>query len=206
MEVIQTRSIRIGIGESLRTIAARELSDPSRWIELAELNQLRPPYIIESIDPSERIRGTLIFGDMIRIPLGRISRAPQSAEDVLGSDVHLSSGEIQIGGGDYALVSSHENLKQALAHRIKTSLGELITHPDYGCNANVAIGMKIRSLSVLMLAGYVRRAILSEPRVARLNILAPRVRGDAVEIYANVTPAASNSPFDLNLVFPAMGN
>lgn len=84
-----TRWALVQPGDSLRLIALRELGDALRWIELANINQLRPPYIIESLDPNERQRATLLWGERIAVPLGKVTEAVQIAEDVLGTDAAL---------------------------------------------------------------------------------------------------------------------
>ena len=69
----RTRTAPILVGDSLRRIALRELGDALRWIDLATVNQLRPPYIIDSVNPADRQRATLIYGDSIQIPIGKVT-------------------------------------------------------------------------------------------------------------------------------------
>ena len=196
-----TRIVRVNVGDSLRTIALRELGSGLRWVELAEINQLRPPYIIESVNAADRRRGTLIFGDPIRIPVGNVQTVAQTPEDVYGVDVDLSGGLINLAAGDYAPIGGGPNLRQALAHRLKTAVGEMLAHPEYGCNAHAVLGMKNMPVIVLMIGGYVRRALQAEPRVAFILEVSPRADGDAVHVFASVQPVSENSPVDLNLSF-----
>jgi phage baseplate assembly protein W len=201
MALTSTRLTRVEVGDSLRTIAKRELGSGLRWVELAELNQLRPPYIVDSIHAADRKRGTLISGDPIRLPVGAIQSAAQTPEDVYGVDVDLSGGDINVANGDYLQIGGGPNLKQALSHRLKTAVGELLAHPDYGCNAHAMLGMKNMPVVVLMVGGYVRRALQAEPRVAFIKEVSPRADGDIVHVFASVQPVSENSPVDLNLAF-----
>jgi nucleoid-associated protein YgaU len=50
---LSTVSTSIGGGEDLLTIAARELGDADRWVEIAQLNGLRDP---RAIEPGQAIR------------------------------------------------------------------------------------------------------------------------------------------------------
>lgn len=200
---VQTRWAGVQPGDSLRRIALRELGDALRWIELANINQLRPPYISESLNPADRQPATLIWGDRIAIPLGKVTEAVQIAEDVLGIDAALVQGRLAAHPtGDWLTRQDDANLRQALTHRLKTPPGDLLAHPTYGCDSHALLGLRNRRTLQALLIGFVRRAIAMEPRAARTEQVQTAVRGDVLGLHARVTPVDRNTPTDLNLVFP----
>jgi phage baseplate assembly protein W len=198
-----TRNAPILVGDGLRRIALRELGDALRWIELAEVNQLRPPYIIDSVNPADRKRATLIYGDPIRIPLGKVTDSVQLLQDVLGIDCALPRGQLQPGAtGDWLPIAANANLTQALCHRIKTPVGDLLAHPDYGSQITLILGLKNINVIQLMAIGFVRQALKQDPRVADVPGVQSAAPGDQLQITAQIQVVISNAALDLNLVFP----
>lgn len=197
-----TRWATVNGSDTLRQIALRELGDTLRWIELANLNNLRWPYITASADPAQRATGTLIWGDRILIPRGPLTTAPQSDEDLYGTDLTLTQGLLSTAAGDLALTSGAENLLAALARRVQTPTGELIAHPQYGCNAHLVLGYTLRAVAVLLAASYLRRALESDPRVSRIDRLRADADADAIRYLAVVRATRVNLPLDLNFAFP----
>lgn len=198
-----TRWALVQPGDSLRLIALRELGDALRWIELANINQLRPPYIIESLDPKERQRATLLWGDRIAVPLGKVTEAVQIAEDVLGTDAALPQGRLVANNaGDWQCIAGSPNLGQALTHRLKTPTGDLLAHPTYGCDSQALLGLRNKAAIQALLIGFVRRAIAMEPRVARTEQVRTAANADQLRLSARVAAVELNTSADLNLVFP----
>lgn len=190
-------------GDSLRLIALRELGDALRWIELATINQLRPPYVIASAAAADRQRATLIWGDRIAVPVGRVTEAVPLAEDVLGLDVALPQGRLAANAaGDWQVIAADANLRQALAHRLKTPTGDLLAHPTYGCDTATVLGLRNQQAMQMLLIHFVRTALAQDPRVQRIDSIHTAARGEQVRIEARVTPVTRNTPTDLNLVFP----
>lgn len=198
-----TRAAPILVGDSLRRIAMRELGDALRWIDLAEVNQLRPPYIIDSVDPADRQPATLVYGDSIRIPLDSVVQSIQLPQDVLGIDCALPQGQLTVtDSGDWATIAAESNLAQALGHRLKTPVGDLLAHPAYGCQIRTALGLRNITVIQLMAIGFVRKAIKQEPRVAQTVKVQTTPIGETLFIASQVKPVNRNSLTDFNLVFP----
>lgn len=198
-----TRWADVQPGDSLRRIALRELGDALRWIELANINQLRPPYIIDSLNAADRQRATLLWGDRIAIPIGSVAETVQIADDVLGIDAALPQGRVAAtDSGDWSIISGNANLRQALAHRLKTPTGDLLAHPEYGCDTQLLLGLRNQRSQQALLIGTVRRAIAQDPRVARTDQVRTAAQGDQLHVQAHVIPVNRNTPADLNLVFP----
>jgi phage baseplate assembly protein W len=194
------RHYEIQQGDSLRAIAYREYGTATRWRELADLNNLKPPHIVDSYLPAERLTGTVIWGDIIRIPTHSTYRMVAPADELYGRDIFLDHGNLAIEGGDLARLSGVPNLAQALNHRVKTLMGELHYHPEYGCYAQLALGLKLEPIITLMGAGWVREALLREPRVAQVEQVTADAAGDRLSIAAQVLASGENTPIDLNIV------
>lgn len=198
-----TRTAPILVGDSLRRIALRELGDALRWIDLATVNQLRPPYIIDSVNPADRQRATLIYGDSIQIPIGKVTDSVQLPVDILGIDCALTKGQLQPNDqGDWALIAAADNLAQALGHRVKTPLGDLLAHPEYGSQIHAILGLKNINVIQIMLIGFTRSALQQDARITGIPYMATSAPGDCICLAAKVMLATQNTPVDLNLVFP----
>jgi phage baseplate assembly protein W len=196
----RARILTLHQGEDLRAIAARELGSATRWVEIARLNDLRLPFIVASYRPADRLPHTLIWGDTFLIPWPANATLPPTAFSTHGLDVALTQGQLQTTAGDLATVGGVDNVVQALRHRIKTLLGELIYHPRYGCNVTLAIGLPTAPFSNLMASAWVNEALKAEPRVAQIHYVTADVVGDIIRVAARVTVVGDNSPTDLNLV------
>jgi phage baseplate assembly protein W len=196
----QTRQIEVVQGDSLRAIAARELGDATRWAELAQLNQLRLPFLVESYHPEDRLPHTIIWGDRILIPWDSNGAVIPTPVSTLGIDIKLAAGRMVAVNGDLALVSGPENLIQAINHRIKTVLGEMIHHPRYGCLVSLALGLPTIPFASLAAANWVYEALREEPRIALIEAVDAYVEGDQIRVAARVLSVDNNTAIDLNLV------
>lgn len=196
------RTIKLIQGDTLRGIALRELGDPTRWIEIADINALRPPYIVDSFQESDRLSNTLLWGDPIRIPAldGVVADTPTS---IHGIDVELPSGKLTALNGDLATLDGTGNIKQALGHRVRIIKGELVHYPGYGCNIRLALGLKATPVIELMAAAWVHEAMRNESRLSRIDGVVAVLEGDILNTQARVVAAGTNTPVDLNLTFPA---
>lgn len=196
------RDYQILQGDTLRSIALVQYRDATRWREIAEVNNLRPPHIIDSYDQASRLPYTAIWGDTLRLrtPTAQVLAPPDS--DLFGRDVLLDRGRMLAAGGDLRLTAGVDNLVQSTSHRIKTLTGELMYYPDYGCFVQLALGLKLEPVITLMGAAWVREALRQEPRLASVDSLQAQADGDRLAIHAQVTAVGQNSPIDINLVTP----
>lgn len=193
---------RLGQHEDLRALALRELGDPARWTEIAELNDLRLPFIVRSYKAEDRLPHTLIWGDAVKLPSVQQTAPSPTSTGVLGTDIALRHDDLVISDGDLSVLSGAENVVQALHHRLRSLRGELVYHPRYGSSLALAIGLPAGPFRELTAAGWAYEAIAAEPRVSRIEGVDAKTEGDAVRIGARVVAVGSNSPVDLNLVFP----
>lgn len=203
---MSARNYQILQGDTLRAIAQREYRDATRWIELARLNSLKPPHIVDSYDPADRLPGTVIWGDTIRIMTPTVTYMAPPADELYGRDVRLDHGQLSIVARgdvfDLALAEGVPNLVQVLHHRVKTLTGELHYYPEYGCFVQLALGLKLEPIISLMGAAWVQEALRREPRLSAVENVTARSEGDRLAIAATVTAVGANTPIDINLVTP----
>lgn len=195
----RVRQARVEPGDSLRTIASRELGNPLRWAELIVINDLTLPFVVPSARPEDRLPNTLIWGDPILVPWGSNARAPTPKSN-LGVDLDLSEGALQARLGDLGTVEARDNMIQALRHRVMTLRNELVAYPAYGSSARLALGLANGPFLEVLASGWVYEALQEEPRVAVIDAVTASAAGDALNIAARVTLVGDNSPTDLNLV------
>jgi phage baseplate assembly protein W len=170
----------------------RELGDASRWTEIALLNELRPPYIVNiSADATAHV---LVAGDSILLP------APQSKSNyetdpnkVFYRDVNLSNGRLSAIGGSLSLVSGVPNLTQSLVIRLKTVCRELMFHPQYGCWVSTLLGGVNDAVVTSVAAMYVKSALMEDDRVASVLSCTATASGDKISILATVLPISGRA-------------
>lgn len=186
--------------EDLRAIALRELGDPARWTEIAELNDLRLPFIVRSWRAEDRLPHTLIWGDPVKLPERQPATPTRTSSQVLGTDIEIQHGDLSTNNGDLALLSGEDNVVQALSHRLRALRGELVYHPRYGSSVALAIGLPGGPFRELVAAGWTQEAIAADPRVARIEAVDAKTEGDAIRVAARIRVTDRNTSTDLNLV------
>ena len=186
------RHAEIHAGDTLQRIALRELGDASRWIEIAVLNGLRPPYLVPIDSFGD---GVLRYGDLIKIPAPGASIAADTDPDAtFGRDLSVRQGRLgATPTGDLLLVSGLANLKQAVSIRVLVEKRELGFHPDFGCWIRTLLGAIGGPRSTRLAAFYVRSALLEEPRILTVQSCTAEARGDSITVRAVVTPVSGIS-------------
>jgi phage baseplate assembly protein W len=178
-------------GDSLQAIAARELGDAARWVDLVAYNGLAPPYIVDNLSDLEGAGDegrVLLAGANIRVPASRRPNAVASPDDVFGTDVLLGAdGSLSVNAsGDYETVSDLPNLRQALGIRLSTEEGELVRHPSYGNPLFGLKGEKASPVNLLYSRALAERTLRADPRVDSMKSLETSITGDAVLVDAEV--------------------
>lgn len=194
------RRVQLEWGESLQTLAARELGDASLWVKIAEINRLAPPYVTG--DPAQRSARVVMYGETLAIPDSTADIRPgmTAAEDVFQRDIALSRGVLaDDGDGDISLVAGRENLKQAISHRVKTDEGELIFHLDYGCKVGRLRGERKDAANLILARMYVHQAVLLDDRISRVSENVATAEGDAVRVELTAETATGH-PVDVSAV------
>lgn len=177
-------------GDTIRSIAAREMGDANRWPELVWLNDLVWPYITD--DPSRVGPGVLLSGDVIRIPAPvGVSVRDDDPNRVFERDVRMAGRQMRATeGGDFEVVAGASNLAQQLTHRVATPKGQLIRHPEYGSTLYRILGRVSGPAANVLANDYTRAALLSDYRVRSIESLKASTDGDAVRVRARVETIA----------------
>lgn len=173
-------------GDTLQSIALRELGDGKRWPELVAINSLVPPYI--TTDAALSGDGVILAGALILIPSATAGAMTTDEDLVFERDAQLVGGQLQIDSGDFAVVSGLANLRQALRHRMDTEQGELAMHPEYGSKLRRLIGAANGPTAGLLASAYGKAAVAADPRIQRVRSATAEVVGDAISVSVVAEP------------------
>lgn len=180
-------------GDTLQEIAARELGDASMWVDIANINNLIPPYITDN--PDEASDRVLLSGGVLLVP----ARTPIAGQggtteaDIYGTDLLLRDGDLVAENGSLVVVSGRENLKQALINRNKTERGEMLWNPTYGSMVRSLLGAVSGPSSALLAAQYVAATFRADYRVKDVASSRATVAGDVVRVVCEVVPVSGQS-------------
>jgi phage baseplate assembly protein W len=182
------RFVEIRHGDTLQSIAARELGDASRWAELIAYNDLVPPYVTD--DASAAVNGVLLSGNLIRLPAPvPVVSTTSNPDQVFQSDIELdAAGGLALKDGDFAVVSGRTNLRQALKHRVETDRGELIFHSTYGSLVRRLIGSVNGPTATLLAAQYAKSAVQADPRIKQVTQAEAEAIGDTIRVSIEAEP------------------
>ena len=186
--VVGFRFVDIRRDDTLQAIAARELGDAARWVDLVSFNGLVPPFLTG--DSTQAGTGVLLYGSSIRVPAPvPIATAKTDPDRVFELDVLLSAGgAIGTVNGDFAIADGRTNLRQALVHRVSTDRGELGFHPSYGSLLRRLIGSLNGPTALLLAAEYAKAAVRADPRISRVTRADAAVVGDAITVSVEAEP------------------
>jgi hypothetical protein len=193
-------------GDTLSSIAARELGDGAAWYELAIYNNLRPPYLSPVGGP-----GVLRPGDTILVPSAQANAPRASLGDDLralyGEDIALTETydsapgrpvvdiETNSSRTDIATVSGTDNLSQGLQLRLWTEAGSYPFDYAYGLQPVVGFGGSTEAFDMLRVA--IRATVLRDTRVQAVSGLIESLVDDRLTFDLNVTPRGSATPVSL---------
>lgn len=179
-------------GDTLHNIAQRHTGDVSNWVDIVAYNNLKYPYITDSVGKKkERPESLLTIGDIIYIPLRAYSgeevdveentdNVGRSLNNKLGMDLKLSSmyyesstsdgvfGLVGDGAGDIGLTKGRLNVVQAVLLRLNTRLGSLVNHETYGSNIHRIIGSKTTVMTQKLLDNEIESTIRKDGRVSNV--------------------------------------
>lgn len=195
-------------GDTLSMVAQKTLGDATRSMELAIINDLNYPFIVEIWEETTE-EGVKRPGDTLLIPSGVSPYDPVELpilDDPFGTDLLLTtdkqnlsfgiSGEFETNlYGDLKTVSGVTSLKQDLIHRLVTEVGTLPYHPEYGSNILRIIGNKNDSTWRDKAVIEVNRTFRSDHRVA--DVTNTQVTDLGVGMVISCIIVTSSSSFDL---------
>ena len=129
--------------------------------------------------------------------------ADANTQEYLGRDVFVNSNDdIAINTkNDLTTVRYDNNLVQSVVNRLRTQIGELPEHPDYGSRLNELIGTNANELTLSTAKMYVRAALLQEPRIEEILEIRPSFRentaNQVIDIYIQISPIGGYVELDL---------
>lgn len=119
----------------------------------------------------------------------------------LGTTVaYDADGDWAVENGRLKLLSEADSLRQALGHRVVTSRGDLLMHPEYGAGLPDEVGVPMGPDSIQELCNKLKHVLLAEPRVAEVTDVTSRK--DARTLYILASVRTITGDVISNLIFP----
>ncbi|QEG13751.1 putative baseplate protein [Bacillus phage vB_BspM_MarvelLand] len=206
--MVKFRKKIISYGDTMQAIAQQEYGDMARWVELARFNNLRYPYIVDTVDEKMQNPDHLLtVGDALMIRVSEDTEAELIStlkrtnefdqEEIyalsLGKDLDIlplpkkfgspgwDSEILELkddGKGDAKTIRGIENLKQSLYVRLITPMGSYLGHPRYGSKIQEYIGKKNTEENAALLAVEIERTIRTDGRVRSVEKLGHSISGN----------------------------
>ena len=204
-----TKQIILNGRTDLERIALDELGDPTRWVEIAELNDLKYPYIVQNLsDTRSNVKkpgDKLLIPQNIRSGLSDVSTVKEipsiqglsETERSFGTDLKVTP-EMDLdlaNNGDLAVVSGTENVAQAIILKIGYERGELKNHPEMG--VGVMVGDKFISLE--QVRDNLNATLTADKRVESLSNVALLREGPALYMSFDVNLTTVDTPIPLKI-------
>ena len=201
-----SRAVVILGGDTIQTLAARELGDPDRFKDIVILNNLRAPYIDDLGG-----NGVLSVGDKILIPQSsqqestgvkrnkqfEISRLLNETEKDLGVDIRLdNNNDLAVGNnGDLDLIAGVDNLSQAILIKLNLEPGGLKRHLTLG--VGLPIGRKVTTSLLSEIRSNLIGSLSSDLRIDSVPFLELKQEGGTTIINAVLRIKDLNLPIPL---------
>jgi hypothetical protein len=179
-------------GVDLERLAQDYLGDSSRWVEIAELNDLRAPFVIQ--DMSDTTTNVVRPGNVLLIPAppqNGFTKLPNGKEITsgpslselemsLGSDLKLTSDfDLAMGNnGDLQIIRGTDNVAQAVVLKLGYERGELMGSPGIG--VGLGIGKKFPPLS--QIKEDLIRSLTQDPRIEKIENLRVEQNGPELRL------------------------
>lgn len=106
------------------------------------------------------------------------AQAALNPVEYLGRDIYLDpDSDLVINSkADLSQVRYYDNLTQAIVNRLRTGIGELPLHPNYGCRLHELIGTNPNELTLSVAQLHIRESLLQEPRIEEIENINPTFR------------------------------
>jgi len=194
-------------GDTLQGIAQQQLGDMNEWTTLAQFNDLRYPYIVDTIEEKMQNPDHLVtIGDVLLVKVAndeqsnliqQLKRTTEYDQEelyalALGKDLDIlptkrtltSVGRdfetFEMKGnnrGGIATVRGIENLKQSLFIRLSTPRGSYVGHPRYGSDVHTYVGMKATEENAALIDLEIERTIRTDTRVTACSLISRTISG-----------------------------
>lgn len=210
-------------GDTLQSLAFKHFQDVDAWYDIADLNNLEYPYIVqtnhEKVQNPEHLASV---GDRIKIPIenevealaveNMTDFATSSIYDItLGMDLatkfsiegRYDEAHVELKGNeantDLDNVTGMDNLKQSLYLRIMTRKGTLLLHPNYGSLVPYYLGKKVSEDSLSDIVIELERAITTDTRVHEVKNIDAKIDSNGIFVALSITPIDKQEAFNLFL-------
>jgi len=133
-----------------------------------------------------------------------VEQAEADPREHLGRDLFISADDDLIidTKDDLAQIRYGANLIQSLVNRLRTQIGELELHPNYGSRLPEIIGTNATTSTLSLIQLHVRESLLQEPRVDEILSIVPSFRDVNNQIIdIGITVSAINQLEPLNLIY-----
>jgi hypothetical protein len=160
--------------DTLERLALRLLGDARRSWEVIDLNALIAPFFDTTDPPCTTHASVARPGDLIYlppdalVPQGEVSQT-QMDVDLYGRDMDLTSGRVDLLMDTVRTLEGVPNIQQALVQRVRTTVGELVLHPEYGIETGLIIGTQGTPEQVAFNGLEVARTVAQDPRVTNVD-------------------------------------
>lgn len=213
-------------GDTIQAIAQRYLGNMNNWIELAEFNNLRYPYIVDT--PQEKMQNPnhlVAVGDTILVRVSNdeqttliadLKRMPEFDQEelyalALGKDLDITPLPKDIGSpgwdseilelkgtpkGGLAMVRGVENLKQALFIRLTTPLGSYVGHPNFGSKLYTYLGKKNTEENIKLINIEIERTLRMDGRVTHVEMHQSVIKNKVYAVSFKISSIALEDAFD----------
>lgn len=203
------REIKVPSNITLERIAQRELGDSSRWGEIVELNNLKPPYLVSDLsdltDGVKRTGETLLiptsgangFSQALPVPNNSANAGLTELERSFGTDLRLTD-DFDIAltpTKDFAVVSGLENLLQQARLKLRYEKLDLIRNPNIGVGLNVGG----KSSNVQDIHTDVINSLLPDPRIDKVKDLHVEKEGGETSVAMLLKPKNVDIPVPLKI-------
>lgn len=201
------REIAIAFGDTLPSIAAREMGDARRWLDIALANELQAPYISEEGLPFTRRPGDSLLiptteatqaADTVRTAGDPTDRASQLAA-LFGTDLKMAPAGngggfdfvVDRGSGtDIELVSGVANIEQTVVTILSVEKGAYLLHQNVGVDRIAGRPGTVERL--IEARSRVVEAVQRDPRIAKVKNAGFHAEKDALEITLEVETVDSS--------------
>lgn len=222
-------------GDTLQGIAQYRLGSMDSWTILAQFNDLRYPYIVDTIEEKMTNPDHLVtVGDVILVKVAddaqtnlieQLKRTSEYDKEelyalALGKDLAILPGERTLlspgddgdifglkgdSRGKISTVRGVDNLKQSLYVRLTTPRGSYVGHPRYGSNLHKYLGMKNTEENATLIDLEIERTLRTDSRVTACEIVSRKITGNSYTVHFKVTSITLEEAFDFVLTSRAAG-